>query len=203
MAIPLCTEYKGWLSGQAYPGHEAAGEVVEVSPGCEVQIGDRVAVMPTNPCGDCELCGQGEYIHCQNNLNFEAETGLNTGGDTHVRYLAKQDWMLAKIPKSVPLELGALACCGLGPTFGACENLGVDGASTVLIAGAGPVGLGGVINAKYRGAKVICMEPVEYRRNLALSLGADLALDPNAGGFAEAVLDFTGGRGADFALEAS
>ena len=119
MAIPLCTEYKGWLAGSSYSGHEAAGEVVAVAnPGrnSKVRVGDRVAVMPGWPCGTCGPCVSGNYIHCENWYDYAAFTGLDTGGDTHVQYLIKQDWLLAKIPDGVTYEMGALACCGLGPT---------------------------------------------------------------------------------------
>ena len=64
-AVPLCTEYKGWLSGNEYLGHEAAGEVVEVAQPGKVKVGDRVVVMPGAPCGKCALCISGEYIHCE------------------------------------------------------------------------------------------------------------------------------------------
>ena len=203
-AIPLCTEYKGWLTGSHYPGHEAAGEVVEVSgPGSKVQVGDRVVVMPQNPCGVCDLCKAGEYIHCQDTCDFQAETGLDTNGDTHVRYLPKQDWLLIKIPDGMPFDLAALACCGLGPTFGALETLNAGVFDTVLITGAGPVGLGGVVNARYRNAKVISVDPIKYRREKALELGANLAIDPDNCDIQATIKEFTGGYGVTAALETS
>ena len=52
-AVPLCTEYKGWLNGNEYSGHEAAGEVVEVAQPGKVKVGDRVVVMPGAPCCKC------------------------------------------------------------------------------------------------------------------------------------------------------
>jgi L-iditol 2-dehydrogenase len=165
-AIPLCTEYKSWLKGTKYNGHEASGEVVAVAnPGqnSKVKVGDRVAVMPGWPCGKCELCLSGEYIHCRSWYDYKGFTGLETDGDTHVQYLLKQDWLLAPIPDGVSYEMGALACCGLGPTFGALDRLNASAFDTVLITGAGPVGLGGIVNAKYRGAKVISVDSVPYR----------------------------------------
>ena len=149
-AVPLCTEYKGWLSGKEYQGHEAAGEVVEVAQPGKVKVGDRVVVMPGAPCGKCALCISGEYIHCQHWYDHHEFSGLAHEGDTHVQYLIKQDWLLAPIPDGMSYELASLACCGLGPTFGAMENMNVSASDTVLITGAGPVGLGGVVNAKYR-----------------------------------------------------
>ena len=205
-AIPMCTEYKGWLNGIGYHGHEAAGEVVAVAnngANSKVKVGDRVAVMPGCPCGKCELCLAGEYIHCQHWYDYKSFTGLDTGGDTHVQYLIKQDWLLAPIPDDVSFEMGALACCGLGPTFGAMERLNSSAFDTVLITGAGPVGLGGIVNAKYRGARVISVDILPYRLEKARELGADLVVDAAAEDATAQILAFTQGRGADIALETS
>ena len=51
-AVPLCTEYKNWLTGKEYGGHEAAGEGVQVAQPGKVKVGDRVVVMPGAPVGD-------------------------------------------------------------------------------------------------------------------------------------------------------
>lgn len=205
-AIPLCTEYKGWVNGIDYHGHEAAGEVVAVAnqgADSKVKVGDRVAVMPGWPCGKCELCLAGEYIHCQHWYDYKDFTGLDTGGDTHVQYLIKQDWLLAHIPDDVSYEMGALACCGLGPTFGALDRFNTSVFDTVLITGSGPVGLGGIINAKYRGARIISVESVPYRMEKARELGADLVIDANAADINAQILTFTDGKGADISLETS
>lgn len=197
--IPLCTEYKGWLAGTPYPGHEAAGEVVAVANSgsdSKVRVGDRVAVMPGQPCGKCELCLSGEYIHCRHWSDYPGE-------DTHVQYLIKQDWMLAPIPDGVSYEMGALACCGLGPTFGALDRLDAGAFDTVLITGAGPVGMGGIVNAKYRGARVISVDTLPYRMDMAGELGADLTVDASDADAAAKIDAFTGGRGVDLALETS
>lgn len=200
-AVPLCTEYKSWVKGTEYHGHEAAGEVVKVAQPGKVKVGDRVVVMPGAPCGKCALCISGEYIHCENWYNHHEFTGLAHEGDTHVQYLVKQDWLLVPIPDGVSYEMGALACCGLGPTFGAMENMNVVTGETVLITGAGPVGLGGVINGKYRGTRVISVEALAYRQAKAKELGADLVLDPNDPEIHSKIMNFTDGLGVDASLE--
>lgn len=200
-AIPLCTEYKNWLKGNEYHGHEAAGEVVKVAQPGTVKVGDRVVVMPGTPCGKCALCIAGEYIHCENWLDPHDYTGVNYGRDTHVQYLLKQDWLLVPIPDNVPYRLASLACCGLGPTFGAMENMHVGATDTVLITGGGPVGLGGVVNAKYRGAKAVVVEPLAYRQQKAKELGADLVLDSNDPDIRAKIMQFTNGKGVDASLE--
>ena len=200
-AVPLCTEYKGWLAGTPYGGHEAAGEVAKVAQPGKVKVGDRVVVMPQAPCGKCELCISGEYIHCENNYDPTEFVGVPHGADTHVQYLIKQDWLLIPIPDDVSYELASLACCGLGPTFGALENMGVTNFDTVLITGCGPVGLGGVVNAKFRGAKVIVVEGLVYRQNKAIELGADLVLSPDDPELRKKIDSYTNGFGVDACLE--
>ncbi len=202
-AVPLCTEYKGWLHGSEYSGHEAAGEVVKVAQPGKVKVGDRVVVMPGSPCGKCAYCIAGEYIHCQHFANVAEFSGINHGSDTHVQYLIKQDWLLVPIPDGISYERASLACCGLGPTFGAMENMHVNASDTLLITGAGPVGLGGVINAKYRGARTISVERVPYRQQKAKELGADLVLDPDDPEIKTKIMQYTGSIGVDACLETS
>ena len=202
-AIPLCTEYKGWLSGRGYDGHEAAGEVMAVVQPGKVKAGDRVVVMPIWPCGKCDLCISGEYIHCHHLYDYQSFTGLDYNGDTHVQYLIKQDWLLAPIPDGVSYIKASLACCGLGPTFGAMENAQTDAFSTILITGAGPVGLGGVVNAKYRGARVIAVESIPYRQQKAKELGADLVLDPKDPEIRNKIMAYSASKGVDSCFETS
>ena len=202
-AVPLCTEYKGWLSGNEYPGHEAAGEVVKVAQPGKVKVGDRVVVMPGWPCVKCSLCISGEYIHCEHWYHHEEFSGQQHGGDTHVQYLIKQDWLLVPIPDGMSYELASLACCGLGPTFGAMENMNVTSSDTVMITGAGPVGLGGVVNAKYRGARTIVVEGLSYRQKKAKELGADLVLDPDDPKIVSKIMEYTGSVGVDACVETS
>ena len=200
-AVPLCTEYKGWLTGNEYSGHEAAGEVVKIAQPGRVKVGDRVVVMPGSPCGKCAYCISGEYIHCQHMHNPDEFSGLKHAGDTHVQYLIKQDWLLVPIPDGISYERASLACCGLGPAFGALENMKVGASDTVLITGGGPVGLGGVVNAKYRGARTIMVERIPYRQQKAKELGADLVLDPDDPETRTKIMQYTDSSGVDACLE--
>ena len=204
-AAPMCTEYKQFLSGQPaeFLGHEAAGEVVAVAQPGPVDVGDRVVVMPLYPCGKCALCVAGDYIHCEHCYDLPAFLGSREGTATYAQYLVKPAWLLPHIPDGVSYEMGSLACCGLGPSFGAFDAMQVDAFDTVLITGAGPVGLGAVVNAKYRGARVILVESNPYRTALAHKLGADEILDPRAAGNVTAIRDLTGGLGVDKALDCS
>lgn len=202
-ATPMCTEYKMFVSGRQtnYLGHEAAGEVVDVAQPGRVQVGDRVVVMPSWPCGKCALCVSGDYIHCQDGHDVEAFTGSPEGKATYAQYLVKPDWILPKIPDDVSYDLASLAVCGLGPSFGAFDAMGVDAFHTVLITGLGAVGLGAVVNAKFRGAFVIGVESIPYRVERAKMLGADVVLDPTDEQALSQVMDLTEGLGVDAALD--
>ncbi|MGQ9632235.1 MAG: zinc-dependent alcohol dehydrogenase [bacterium] len=202
-AAPMCTEYKRFVAGQKadFLGHEAAGEVVAVDQPCRVEVGDRVVVMPLYPCGKCSLCVSGDYIHCENNYDFAQFTGSPEGSATMAQYLLKPSWLLPKIPDGVSYEHASLACCALGPSFGAFDLMGVDAFDTVLIAGAGPVGLGAVVNARFRGARVIVVEPEPWRAKRAVELGAEIALDPNRGNVVGQVRELTDGKGVDKAID--
>ena len=203
---PMCTEYKAFADGVNHPifGHEAAGEVVEVAQPGRVKVGDRVVAMPMNACGKCALCLRGDYIHCQDGIDYVALHGSQAGCGTMAQYLLKQDWMLLPIPAGMSYEHAAMACCGLGPTFGAFQTLSVDAHDTVLITGLGPVGLGGVINARYRGARVIGVDSNAYRAELARELGAEAVINPLSDDALGQILRLTTGeRGVDKAVDCS
>jgi len=205
LSAPMCTEYKSFRDGQVCQsfGHEAAGEVVDLAQAGPVKVGDRVVVMPQLPCGTCPLCLKGEYIHCKNCLDLAKVADYPHGSGTYAQYMLKQDWLLVPIPDSMTIDHAAMACCGLGPTFGAMQIMAVDSFDTVLITGMGPVGLGGVINAVYRGARVIAISRTPYRANLAKQLGADVVVNPDDKDALQQILDLTDGIGADKAIECS
>lgn len=140
-SAPMCTEYKAFEAGRPSVslGHEAAGEVVAVAQPGRVMVGDRVAVMPRYPCGRCSLCVSGEYIHCEDGVDFVEFTGSPEGRGTYAQYILKPDWILPKLPDDVSYDHGALACCGLGPTFGAFQRMHLEAYDTVLITGLGPL----------------------------------------------------------------
>lgn len=205
-SAPMCTEYKAFAEGRNhdYFGHEAAGEVIEVAQSSKVRIGDRVVVMPTNPCGKCVYCLGGDYIHCQDMIDFATFHGSRDGSATMAQLLVKQDWMLVPIPDGMSYDHASMACCGLGPTFGAFQSMQVDKYDTVLITGLGPVGLGGVINARYRGARVIGVDANRWRAAKALELGAEVVIDPTDDDGLQQILDLTkNGRGVDKAVDCS
>ena len=203
---PMCTEYKAFAAGanHGFFGHEAAGEVEALAQPGKVKVGDRVVAMPLTSCGQCPYCLSGEFIHCQDCIDFDAMHGSAAGKMTMSQYLLKPDWMLAPIPDGMSYEHASMACCGLGPTFGAFQLMAVDAHDTLLITGLGPVGLGGVIGGRYRGARVIGVDANKFRAAKALELGAEAVIDPGDDDALEQVLALTrDGRGVDKSVDCS
>jgi len=202
-AAPMCTEYKSFLGEHPVSnlGHEAAGEVVAIAQPGQVEVGDRVLVLPQYPCGKCHLCIAGDYIYCEHSYDFAQYIGTADGSATMAQYLLKPSWLLPAIPEGMSYEHASLACCALGPSFGPMDTMNVGAFDTVLITGAGPVGLGAVVNARFRGARVIVAEYHPYRVERAKMVGAEVVVDPRREDVVEQIEDLTDGLGVDKAIE--
>ena len=204
-SAPMCTEYKDLREGipSFCLGHEAAGEVVEIDNSLVVKEGDRVVVMPQYPCGICALCMSGDYIHCENIVDPLKICDCEHGTATYAQYMVKSDKLLIPVPDDLSYDEASMACCGLGSTFGAVQNMQIDNSDIVLITGLGPVGLGAIINCLHRGAKIIAVARNKYRRKLAADLGADIILDPNDTDLHQKIKEATANRGVSKAIECS
>jgi threonine dehydrogenase-like Zn-dependent dehydrogenase len=204
-ASALCTEYKAWLAGHELPtiGHEGAGEVVAVAQPGPLEVGNRVVILPLYACGRCALCLDGDYIYCQNEYNYVAFMGSDTGRGTFAHYVLKPPWLLPRIPDGVSYAHATMAIDGIGASFGAFQAIDVSAADTVLVTGLGPVGLGAVVNARFRNARVIGVEPAPWRQKRALEMGAEAVMDPDDGDLLAKILDLTGGKGVDCAVDCS
>jgi threonine dehydrogenase-like Zn-dependent dehydrogenase len=119
------------------------------------------------------------------------------------QYLLKPDWLLPPIPEGLSYERASLACCAIGPSFGAFQRMGLSAFDTVMITGLGPVGLGAVVNARYRGARVIAVESVPWRVERARQMGAAAVLDPRSDDLVGQIKELTNGKGVDCSLDCS
>jgi len=204
-ASAMCTEYKSFLAGRRSDviGHEGAGEIVAVAQPGRVQVGERVVVLPQYPCGKCPLCLAGDYVYCENNVDFKEFVGTLEGSGTFAQYVLKPTWLLPPIPEGVSYEHATLAIDGIGASFGAFEAIEVSAFDTVLITGLGPVGLGAVVNARFRGARVIGVEPLPWRAERAMQMGAEVVFSPGDVDLAGRIRALTGGKGVDCAVDCS
>jgi threonine dehydrogenase-like Zn-dependent dehydrogenase len=164
------------------PGHEWAAEVVRIGSAVKrFGVGDRVV-------GECVIGSE--------------HFGFSISGAAAEYFVAKESWLHA-LPDNLSWTQGALVepfSCGYYATVRA-DNL--DASDTVVVLGAGPIGLGVVAAAVGKGARVIVAEPSAARGDLARALGADEVLDPSQESFLEAAQDTTEGAGASVVFEAS
>jgi L-iditol 2-dehydrogenase len=204
-ASALCTEYKSYLVGRELQlgGHEGVGEVVAVAQPGSVKIGDRVVIWPQLPCGDCDLCRQGDYVYCEKSLDFEQVFGNRNGLGTFGQYVLKPDWLLRPIPENVSYEHATMAIDGIGASFGAFQAIDINAFDIQLVTGLGPVGLGAVVNARFRGTRVIGVEPVPWRRERALQMGAEAVFDPGEQDLVAKIQALTDGKGVTCAVDCS
>ncbi|MEW2503359.1 MULTISPECIES: zinc-binding dehydrogenase [unclassified Amycolatopsis] len=164
------------------PGHEWSGEIVET--GADVTRfapGDRVV-------GECVI-GDDHF-------------GFSISGAAAEFFVAKPAW-LHRLPDSLSFTDGALVepfSCGYHALMKAGN---VNASDTVVVFGAGPIGLGVTAGAAALGARTITVEPAAGRAEAARKLGAEVVLDPTAGPIAEQVAEVTGGAGGTVVIEAT
>ena len=184
-------------------GHEFTGTVVETgSAVTEFKSGDNVLVDPHPGCGQCPQCQQGRPDQCiPLYINGKQQTiGIFSDG-AMASYVVVPNYSLYKLKNNVPAQFAALAE-PLSCIYAATQKLKVQPGDTVVILGAGPIGLLFTCILKACGAaKVIVSEPAEYRRNLAVKCGATRVCNPKEENLKKIVIGETG-EGCDFAVEA-
>ncbi|MEY7851890.1 NAD(P)-dependent alcohol dehydrogenase [Natrarchaeobius sp. A-rgal3] len=181
-------------------GHECAGVVVDAGSNVDRRIvGSRVAVEPGVPCRRCPHCKRGEYHLCED-VTFMATPPHDGAFREYVAWPAD---FVYELPDSVSTTAGAL-CEPLSVGIHACRRGDVGVGDTVLITGAGPIGLVTMEAARAAGATdVIVTDVVPEKLALAADRGADLTVDVSEIDLAEAVLEYTDGLGVDVVVEAS
>ncbi len=173
------------VSYPVIPGHEWCGEVVETGAAVRGLAPGDVVV------GECVVGPAG-----RDHFGFSID-----GADSEY-FKARGEW-LHKLPEGLSFTEGALV-----EPFSVAYNAtvqagGVDPADVVAVLGGGPIGLLCVMAAAACNATVVLLEPQPARREKALQVGADAALDPTADDFADGVAELTGGRGFDVVIEAA
>ncbi|HSV74236.1 MAG TPA: alcohol dehydrogenase catalytic domain-containing protein [Chthonomonadales bacterium] len=181
------------------PGHETAGVVVAVDRPRRAKVGDRVCLSPARFCGVCDLCRAGYVLYCRAS---EGTHGFSHDGG-HAELIRVREPSLLPLPDAVSFEQACVLLDPIGTPYHGLKRMGTNATHTVGVFGLGPMGLGAVLVAAALGARVVALDPIAYRRGLALKLGAAVALDPNAGDPVAQVWEATGGYGLDRALECS
>jgi D-arabinose 1-dehydrogenase-like Zn-dependent alcohol dehydrogenase len=187
------------------PGHEVAGELVEPAGGLDA--GTRVAVALYDSCDECPACRAGHPTLCASvrRIGIERDGGL-------AEYVAAPVASLLPFGEAIDFATAAVTMDAVTTPWRALRVAGqLAAGQTLVIVGAGGLGLNAVQVALDTGARVAVVEPDAERRALALELGAELAAAPDqldcvrewTGGGADAVLEVSGVRGGFDAAVAS
>ncbi len=198
-------------------GHESAGVVEAVgSQVSYLQPGDHVISCISGFCGACRYCLSGRPNLCDNKAGLTADPAgpprLRRGDQplsqffdlsSFAEQLLVHENMLVKIRPDMPLDKAALIGCGVTTGVGAVLNTAkVRPGEVVAVIGCGGIGLNAIQGAAIAGAgRIIAIDRIASKRDLALTFGATDVVDASAGDAALAVLELTGG-GVDHAFEA-
>jgi threonine dehydrogenase-like Zn-dependent dehydrogenase len=180
-------------------GHEVCGEVVQLPSGYAgpVRVGDLVAldtICLGLACGDCDACREGHPFHCPHRRAAPASGGF-------AELIARRPAGLFTLPPGVTAEQGALVEPLAVGVHGVRWSRMQPGASVVIL-GAGTVGLATLIAARALGAGAIHVSArYPHQATLARELGATTVLPEDPAASVERVRDLTGGRGADLVVE--
>ena len=184
-------------------GHEAVGTVTDVGDGVHgVTPGDRVLISCISSCGRCEYCRQGSYGQCLGGGGWILGHRIDGTQAEQVR-VPFADRSVYKLPDNVSNEQ-ALLLADILPTAYEVGTLAgqVSPGDTVVIVGAGPIGLSAITTSKlFSPSTVIVVDSAPARQKAALDHGADLAFGPDEDVLAT-IRELTGGLGADVAIEA-
>ncbi|QZZ23118.1 zinc-dependent dehydrogenase [Leptothermofonsia sichuanensis E412] len=186
-------------------GHETAGTIAAI--GSEVkgwQVGDRVIVLHHIPCMHCAYCLNDNFSMCDVYKNITTTAGFAPSGGGFAEYVKVPGHIvrnggLMTIPEDVTFEQASFVeptnCC-----LKAVKKAQVQPGQTVLITGAGPIGLMFIMLVKHFGARAIATDLIPSRINKALEVGADAAFDARDPDLAARVHAMTDGIGADTSL---
>ena len=184
-------------------GHEGVGLVEKTGAGVTTfHEGDRVLISCISACGKCTYCRRGMYSHCTTG-GWILGNRIDGTQAEYVR-IPHADTSLYPIPAGVDEE-ALVMLSDILPTGFECGVLNgkVEPGSSVAIVGAGPIGLAALLTAQfYSPAAIIMIDLDDNRLDVAKSFGATAIINAADGAAADAVMNLTGGRGVDTAIEA-
>lgn len=186
-------------------GHETAGTIAAVGEQVQTwQVGQRVAVMHHIPCMRCDYCLHENYSMCDTYKNIVTTAGFIPSGGGFAEYVKVPGHIvrnggLIPIPDGISFEEASFVeptnCC-----LKAVKKANIQPGQTVLITGAGPIGLMFVMLVKYFGANAIATDLIPARVDKALELGAEAAFDARDADLSTKIQALTRGMGVDVTL---
>jgi L-iditol 2-dehydrogenase len=186
------------------PGHEWAGEIVELGPGAEkygFAVGDRVAGTSHDACGVCQKCVEGRYNLCENygREGLHKQYGHSVQG-ADATYVVQGVKTIFPLPDGLSFDEGAVVDPA-SIALHVANRGGIVPGDNVAITGGGAIGLLGGDAARIRGAsRVIVIEQNAKRLAKAAAMGFE-TIDAAAGDAVATVRAMTGGVGVDVVLE--
>lgn len=187
--------YRGVIAG-----HEPSGIIERVGPGVtQFAPGDRVVIYHIAGCGLCHNCRNGWMISCSS--PDRAAYGWQRNGG-HAPFLLAEERTLVRLPDELSYLDGAMVACGLGTSYAACLRGNVSGRDVVLVTGLGPVGIGTAMLCRAMGARVVGVEAIPERVELARRLGVDEVIEPGDRAL-PSLLQMTGSHGFEVAIDCS
>jgi threonine dehydrogenase-like Zn-dependent dehydrogenase len=187
--------YRGVIAG-----HEPCGVVERAGPGVRrFKAGDRVVLYHIAGCGVCHDCRGGWMISCSS--EDRAAYGWQRDGG-HAPFVLADEGTLVALPDELTYLDGAMAACGVGTAYAACIRANVSGRDRILVTGLGPVGIGVALLCRAMGARVVGVEGMGERVELAGRLGFDEVIRPDGDALA-ALFALTGGAGFEVAIDCS
>jgi S-(hydroxymethyl)glutathione dehydrogenase / alcohol dehydrogenase len=202
-------------------GHEAAGIVEAVGPGVtRLRAGDKAVLTPLPPCGRCYFCTRGQPTLCAEyssalftSTRPDGTSPLSRDGELVYRGLGMGGWAeyvvlpqdgVVKVDDDVDLADACVIGCAVQTGVGAVlQTAHVEEGATVLVLGAGGIGIAVIQGARLAGASiVVAVDPVAARREAALRFGATHAIDPTDTDVTAFCMDLTG-VGMDYCFEAA
>lgn len=198
-------------------GHEMIGAVHELGAGVTTDFagnplsaGDRIVATYFQVCRKCRSCQEGKFPICENAIEFwskQPEEAPHFHGTFGTHYYIHPDQYVYKVPDNVPDIVAASANCALSQVYFGLELANLSYGQSVVIQGAGGLGLNAAAVAKEKGATVVVIDGVKQRLDQASAFGADYLIDMNEYDTpdrrARAVREVAGGYGADVGLEAA
>jgi L-iditol 2-dehydrogenase len=186
-------------------GHETAGTIAQIGNSVKNwQVGQRVVVMHHVPCMNCGYCETGSFSMCDTYKNVTTTAGFAPSGGGFAEYvkvpghIVKSGGLIA-IPDDVTFEQASFVeptnCC-----LKAVKKAQIQEGQTVLVTGAGPIGLMFIMLVKHFGGRAISTDLIPSRREKALAVGADAAFDARDPELAQKVQAMTEGYGVDVSL---
>lgn len=185
-------------------GHEGVGIIDETGPAVSnFKKGDRVLLSCITSCGKCEACKKGMYSHCENGGGWILGNTIDGTQAEYVR-VPFADTSLYPVPKGAD-EDSLVMLSDILPTGFECGVLNgqVKPGDTVAIVGAGPVGLAALLTAQfYSPSEIIMIDMDDNRLEMAKKFGATKTINSRDGKAGEKVMEMTGKKGVDVAIEA-